>query len=42
VKEIKGPKNSYSKKYQFPCGIGSEDDWRAIGGYGRQEEMVLL
>jgi hypothetical protein len=33
--------NSYSKKYQFPRGIGSEDDRRAIGGYGRQGEMAL-
>ena len=45
VSEKKGrklkDKNSYSKKYQFPRGIGSEDDRRAIGGYGRQGEMAL-
>jgi hypothetical protein len=40
--EIKMAKNSYSTKYQFPRGIGLEDDRRAIGGYGRQGEMALL
>jgi hypothetical protein len=33
VKEINDT-NSYVKKYQFPRGIGLEDDRRAIGGYG--------
>jgi hypothetical protein len=34
-------RNSYRNKYQFPRGIGLEDDRRTMGRYGQQGEMAL-